>query len=71
MEMEQTLNSESSHHFECTNCHMTMTFPFYHEMVSKLEGTYWVQDQWFCCETCLDTVYDPQALALRRLSDVK
>lgn len=68
--MEQALNSESRH-FECSNCHMTITFPPYHEMVGKLEGTYLVQDQWFCCETCLDTVYDQQALAFRRLSDVK
>lgn len=63
--MSQT-QEEKTRHFECSNCHMTVTFPFWHSMTNKMVGTYWVQDQWFCCLDCLEVVYDPQQSSERR-----
>jgi len=50
----------TSRHFECANCHMEITFPPDHEMVGKMEGSYWIQDQWYCCMLCVNMVYHDQ-----------
>jgi hypothetical protein len=36
---------------------MEITFPPEHDMVDKMEGTYWIQDQWFCCKLCAQMSY--------------
>lgn len=49
-----------SRHFECASCHMTITFPPNHEMVDKMQGTYWIQSEWFCCAQCVNMKFDHQ-----------
>jgi hypothetical protein len=51
-----------SRHFKCANCHMEITFPPEHDMVDKMEGTYWIQDQWFCCKLCAQMSYGDREL---------
>jgi len=52
--------------FECANCHMKLVFPAQDELTGKMEGTYWIQDQWFCCKLCAQMSYGDQEIFNRK-----
>lgn len=45
--------------FSCIACKMTIIFPKGHTLEKKLEGSYSVQEKWFCSQECFNAVYFP------------
>ena len=46
--------------FVCVSCKMAIEFPPEHSMEQKLLGSYMIQDQWFCSQSCFNEIYFPQ-----------
>lgn len=49
--------------FVCLACRMSVQFPPEHPMEQKPQGSYHVQDKWFCSQKCFNAVYFPQESA--------
>ena len=57
---------EGQRRFVCLECRMLVEFPPEHSMTQKLQGSYTVQDKWFCSQSCFNAVYFPKESKIKK-----